>query len=78
MRNRAGQPKVAQRVIRLMTAFATLRGVYNTPVLAPDLGWERQRDQELMSSRALEQFLSSVEKRALTAGVSFPFETTKP
>ena len=38
-----------------MTAFVTLRGVYNTPVL---------RDQELMASRALEQFLASVEKRA--------------
>jgi RNA polymerase sigma-70 factor (ECF subfamily) len=38
-----------------MTAFVTLRGVYNTPVLA---------DRELMTSRALEQFLSSVEKRA--------------
>src|SRR5689334_2145239 len=38
-----------------MTAFVTLRGVYNTPVF---------RDQELMASRALEQFLESVEKRA--------------
>jgi RNA polymerase sigma-70 factor (ECF subfamily) len=38
-----------------MTAFVTLRGVYNTPVLT---------DRELMTSRALEQFLSSVEKRA--------------
>src|SRR5689334_11158091 len=38
-----------------MTAFVIVRGVYNTPVL---------RDQELMASRALEQFLSSVEKRA--------------
>ena len=40
-----------------MTAFVTLRGVYNTPVLT-------HRDQEWMSSRALEQFLASVEKRA--------------
>ena len=38
-----------------MTAFVIVRGVYNTPVL---------RDQELMASRALEQFLASVEKRA--------------
>ena len=38
-----------------MTAFVIVRGVYNTPVL---------RDQESMASRALEQFLSSVEKRA--------------
>ena len=38
-----------------MTAFVTLRGVYNTPVF---------RDQELMASRALEQFLESVERRA--------------
>ena len=38
-----------------MTAFVTLRGVYNTPVLTV---------RELMTSRALEQFLSSVEKRA--------------
>jgi RNA polymerase sigma-70 factor, ECF subfamily len=47
-----------------MTAFVTLRGVYSTPVLANFLGRERSRDQELMTSRALEQFLSSVEKRA--------------
>src|SRR5688500_7367919 len=40
-----------------MTAFVTLRGVYNTPVLT-------HRDQEWMSSRALDQFLASVEKRA--------------
>jgi RNA polymerase sigma-70 factor (ECF subfamily) len=47
-----------------MTAFVNLRGVYNTPVSS--LLWkdERSRDQELMASRALEQFLSSVEKRA--------------
>src|SRR6187549_1807468 len=43
-----------------MTAFVTLAGVYNTPVFAGVRG----RDQELMASRALEQFLSSVEKRA--------------
>ena len=43
-----------------MTAFVTLAGVYNTPVLRA----ERSRDQDLMTSRALEQFLASVEKRA--------------
>jgi len=44
-----------------MTAFVTLAGVYNTPVF----GVERSRDQDLMTtSRALDQFLSSVEKRA--------------
>ena len=43
-----------------MTAFVTLAGVYNTPVF-----WAaRSQDQEWMSSRALEQFLASVEKRA--------------
>ena len=47
-----------------MTAFVTLRGVYNTPVLSLDPGVERSRDQEWMNSRALEQFLASVEKRA--------------
>ena len=47
-----------------MTAFVTLAGVYSTPVLANNLGVERSRDQELMTSRALEQFLASVEKRA--------------
>jgi RNA polymerase sigma-70 factor (ECF subfamily) len=44
-----------------MTAFVTLAGVYNTPVF----GVERSRDQDLMTtSRALDQFLTSVEKRA--------------
>ena len=44
-----------------MTAFVTLAGVYSTPVF----GNEWSRDQELMTtSRALDQFLSSVEKRA--------------
>jgi RNA polymerase sigma-70 factor (ECF subfamily) len=44
-----------------MTAFVTLAGVYSTPVF----GVERSRDQDLMTtSRALDQFLSSVEKRA--------------
>jgi RNA polymerase sigma-70 factor (ECF subfamily) len=43
-----------------MTAFATLAGVYSTPVF----GVERSREQDLMTSRALEQFLASVEKRA--------------
>jgi RNA polymerase sigma-70 factor (ECF subfamily) len=47
-----------------MNAFVTLRGVYNTTVLFNDLVVERSRDQELMTSRALEQFLASVEKRA--------------
>ncbi len=37
-----------------MTAFVTLAGVYNTP----------HRTFDLMTSRALEQFLASVEKRA--------------
>jgi hypothetical protein len=43
-----------------MTAFATLAGVYNTPVFLV----ERRRDQESMTSRALDQFFISVEKRA--------------
>jgi RNA polymerase sigma-70 factor (ECF subfamily) len=43
-----------------MTAFVTLAGVYNTP----NLVIERRRDQELMTSRALDQFFISVEKRA--------------
>jgi RNA polymerase sigma-70 factor (ECF subfamily) len=44
-----------------MTAFVTLAGVYSTPVFSG----ERSRDQDLMTtSRALDQFLSSVEKRA--------------
>jgi len=48
-----------------MTAFVTLAGVYSTPDDAPDFGLERSRDQELMTtSRALDQFLASVEKRA--------------
>src|SRR5262245_39933710 len=47
-----------------MTAFVTLAGVYNTPVHFQSLGTERSRDHELMTSRALEQFLASVEKRA--------------
>ena len=46
-----------------MTAFVNLRGVYITPV-SPLFGEGRSRDQELMASRALEQFLASVEKRA--------------
>ncbi len=45
-----------------MTAFATLAGVYSTA----DFRVERTPDQDLMTaSRALDQFLSSVEKRAL-------------
>src|SRR5690349_19373393 len=48
-----------------MTAFVTLGGVYNTPDVVPDCGVERSRNQDLMTtSRALDQFLSSVEKRA--------------
>src|ERR1700741_1123461 len=44
-----------------MTAFVTLAGVYNTP----KFGVERSRDQGLMTtSRALDQFLASIEKRA--------------
>jgi RNA polymerase sigma-70 factor (ECF subfamily) len=48
-----------------MTAFVTLAGVYNTPDDSSDFGVERSRDRELMTtSRALDQFLASVEKRA--------------
>ena len=48
-----------------MTAFATLAGVYNTAIGAADLEVERSRDRRSMTtSRALDQFLSSVEKRA--------------
>jgi RNA polymerase sigma-70 factor (ECF subfamily) len=48
-----------------MTAFVTLGGVYNTPDITSNFGVERTRDQELMTtSRALEQFLVSIEKRA--------------
>ncbi len=47
-----------------MTAFATLAGVYNTPVVASISGAERSRDQESMTSRALDQFFIGVEKRA--------------
>jgi RNA polymerase sigma-70 factor, ECF subfamily len=43
-----------------MTAFVTLAGVYNTPVFE----FERSRDQDWMTSRALDQFLISVERRA--------------
>ncbi len=43
-----------------MTAFVTLAGVYNTPLFVV----ERRRDQESMTSRALDQFFISVEKRA--------------
>jgi len=59
--SRGGRQRVPSRCVTpLMTAFATLAGVYNTPVLSD----ERSRDQELMRNRALEQFLSSIEKRA--------------
>ena len=48
-----------------MTAFVTLGGVYITPDMTPSFGTERSRNQGLMTtSRALEQFLGSVEKRA--------------
>src|SRR5689334_7903437 len=47
-----------------MTAFVTLAGVYNTPHQLSDFGAERSREQDLMTSRALDQFLASVEKRA--------------
>jgi RNA polymerase sigma-70 factor, ECF subfamily len=48
-----------------MTAFVTLRGAYNTPVVSSIFGAERSRDQDSMTtSRSLDQFLSSVEKRA--------------
>jgi RNA polymerase sigma-70 factor (ECF subfamily) len=48
-----------------MTAFVTLAGVYNTPILGSVSGNRRIGDQDLMTtSRALDQFLSSVEKRA--------------
>src|SRR5262245_61570670 len=49
-----------------MTAFVTLAGVYSTPGLF-SISWEgeRRRDRESMTtSRALDQFLQSVEKRA--------------
>jgi RNA polymerase sigma-70 factor (ECF subfamily) len=47
-----------------MTAFVTLAGVYNTPVFSSELGAERSWNQDLMTSRALDQFLISVERRA--------------
>jgi RNA polymerase sigma-70 factor (ECF subfamily) len=48
-----------------MTAFVTLAGVYSTPESSFRSGAARSRDQGLMTStRALEQFLATVEKRA--------------
>jgi RNA polymerase sigma-70 factor, ECF subfamily len=47
-----------------MTAFVTLAGVYNTPDESSGFGVERSRDQGVMTGRALDQFLASVEKRA--------------
>jgi RNA polymerase sigma-70 factor (ECF subfamily) len=48
-----------------MTAFVTLAGVYSTPESSFRSGVARSRDQGLMTStRALEQFLATVEKRA--------------
>ena len=55
---------VTQRVTPHMNAFATLAGVYNTPEIVSGFWAERSRDHDLMTSRALEQFLASVEKRA--------------
>src|SRR5690349_21074699 len=59
-----GQPVGGARVTPPMTAFATLSRVYNTPIQRSDFGTARMREQDLMTSRALEQFLASVEKRA--------------
>ena len=53
-----------ERVTPCMTAFVTLAPVYSTPVRLSDFGIKRSREQDLMTSRALEQFLASVEKRA--------------
>ncbi|HEU5137888.1 MAG TPA: RNA polymerase sigma factor [Steroidobacteraceae bacterium] len=48
-----------------MTAFVTLAGVYNTPILGSVSGGGRIKDQDSMTtSRALDQFLSGVERRA--------------
>ena len=59
-----GQRRAWECVSPTMTAFVTLAGVYNTPVNTAVLGVERNRDQGLMTSRALEQFLADVERRA--------------
>ncbi len=59
------QRSACNSVVSRMTAFVTLAGVYNTPIIRSDFGVERSRDRELMTtSRALDQFLQSVEKRA--------------
>src|SRR6186713_327858 len=50
-----GQRPRQARVTPSMTAFVTLAGVYNTPDIEADL---------MTTSRALDQFLASVEKRA--------------
>jgi RNA polymerase sigma-70 factor (ECF subfamily) len=48
-----------------MTAFATLAGVYSTPVASSDFAVERTRDQGVMrTTRALDQFLVGIERRA--------------
>jgi RNA polymerase sigma-70 factor (ECF subfamily) len=47
-----------------MTAFVTLAGVYSTPESGSIRGAERSHDSTTMTSRALDQFLQSVEKRA--------------
>src|SRR5688572_10571537 len=59
-----GQRLLGARVTPPMTAFVTLAGVYITPDIASDFGVERSRDQLMTTSRALDQFLASVEKRA--------------
>lgn len=59
------QPLARVRVTPGMTSFATLAGVYNTHAGTSILREvERSRDQDSMTSRALDQFLISVEKRA--------------
>ena len=60
----AGQRGARACVTTPMTAFVTLAGVYNTPVDSPDSGVERSREQDWMTSRALDQFLVGVEQRA--------------
>src|SRR5688500_19364153 len=61
---RCGQPRAGPCVIPPMTAFVTLAGVYNTPASPRFWEGERSRNQESMTSRALDQFLTSVEQRA--------------
>src|ERR1043165_2870865 len=65
-RSRWGRQRARRgRVTPPMTPLFTPAGVYNTPDDSSDFGVERSRDRELMTtSRALDQFLASVEKRA--------------